>query len=135
MSLHCIAQNYPLEPTAAQRRQYMSFFRGLGHVLPCKFCRNSYKKFISRYGKAPLNMRAMRNRETFSRWLYDVHNCVNDRLKVRRRPSFEAVRKKYERYRAHTCSDSTKEKGSIAHRCIGKKGFRKRARIIVEACK
>ena len=135
MSLHCIAQNFPVNPTRYQKRQYLSFFRGLGHVLPCKFCRSSYKTFISRNGKAPLNMRVMRNRDTFGRWLYDVHNCVNDRLMVKRRPSFESVRRKYERFRAHTCSDSTKERGGSAHRCIGKKGFRKRARVIVESCK
>ena len=138
VGLHSIAANYPVRPTAAQKRQYMTFFRALQHVLPCMYCRDSYAKFIAKGGKAPLSQRAMKDRESFSRWLYNLHNAVNDRLRVTKRPSFETVRRRYERFRAQTCSDSDKVKSapskSAAHRCLGKKGLRRRVKILVTKC-
>lgn len=75
----------------------------------------------------------MRNRDSLGRWLYELHNLVNKRLGKTRVPSFERVRSRYETFRAHTCSASSKDKRS--HTCDGKAGFRKRARVTILAYK
>ncbi|GAQ90399.1 hypothetical protein KFL_006340175 [Klebsormidium nitens] len=129
VALHSITFGYPTEPTSLQRLHYLQFFRALGHVLPCKYCRASYNKFVSQKGRAPLRLATMRNRDSLSRWLYALHNLVNERLGKTRVPSFERVRSRYETYRAHTCSDSAKEKGH--HTCDGRTGFRKRAKKLI----
>ena len=130
-SLHILGRGFPVKPSNFQRKQYLAFFRSLGHVLPCVYCRDSYAKFTAARGKTPLTMRVMKDRRSLSLWLYKLHNAVNDRLGVHKRPTFEAVCRKYERFRAHTCSDSSKIKASSnrSHRCTGKKGFRRRVKL------
>ena len=49
--LHCIAQNYPEEPTIEQKEHYRSFFRLVGTVLPCAYCRDSYNEYINLLNK------------------------------------------------------------------------------------
>lgn len=43
----------------------------MGEVLPCKFCRKSTSYFVRKH---PLRGNA-------ARWLYDIHNMVNDKLR------------------------------------------------------
>ena len=45
--LHSIAQNYPWKPTKEQQDSYLSFFKLVGNVLPCRYCRESYQKYIT----------------------------------------------------------------------------------------
>jgi hypothetical protein len=78
---------------------YLNFFKNTGNVLPCKYCRESYKEYINE-PSTRLNMNTMKSRETLTQWLYDIHNKVNDKLSVKERPSFEQVWKKYESFRS-----------------------------------
>jgi hypothetical protein len=134
VALHAITFGYPAEnPTKEQQQAYLQFFRSLEHVLPCKYCRLSYRRFIAARGRAPLSQATMKNRDSLARWLYCLHNLVNERLGKSRCPSYERVRSRYETFRAHTCSDSNKEHKH--HTCEGKQGFRKRARVLILACK
>jgi len=77
---------------------YYRFFYYLGRVLPCKYCRNSYEEFFAK--NSP--MRHLGSREELSKWLYDVHNLVNDKLGVPacERPTFDEVKAQYETFRA-----------------------------------
>jgi len=72
------------------------FLKGIGEILPCKFCRESTKQFISE----------MPMREP-GKWLYDLHNKVNHKLRTQCAddpnvvnpgpdPSFEEVKAKYD---------------------------------------
>lgn len=102
--LHCITFGYPykIDPTnqehLAKQDDYYRFFYYLGKVLPCKYCRNSYDEFFAT--NSPI--RHMGSREELSKWLYDVHNLVNDKLGVPacERPSFEEIKERYESFRA-----------------------------------
>ena len=49
----------------------------------------------------------MRTRESFSRWMYNVHNIVNLRTNKPIYKTYEEVRNIYEQYRAK-CTDKTK---------------------------
>ena len=102
--LHCIAQNYPQEPTNEQKENYKSFFRLVGQVLPCRYCRESYQDFINQSG-TQLNDSVMKNRHTFSKWLYDIHNKINKKLGFKDCVSFKQVTDKYESFRSK-CSKS-----------------------------
>lgn len=75
------------------------FLAVLPYILPCKFCRYSLTEYYEKY---PYEA-ALRSRDTFARWLYTIHNCVNDKLRGQglnpsRDPSFEAVEKFYSRW-------------------------------------
>ena len=97
--LHCIAQNYPQEPTEEQKRNYLSFFKSVGDVLPCRYCRESYQQYIKE-PSTRLSHNVMKSRQTLSRWLYDIHNKVNKKLSVTNAPSFDEVTRKYESFRS-----------------------------------
>ena len=99
-SLHCIAFGYPTEPTDEQKKNYKEFFSNLMHVLPCKFCRDSYKDFITKEEPTILKDCDMDNRESLTRWLYKIHNRVNLKLGINYNVSYDDIVKKYESYRA-----------------------------------
>lgn len=102
--LHCVSFGYPykIDPTnpehLAKQDDYYRFFYYLGKVLPCKYCRNSYDEFFA--SNSPI--RHLGSREELAKWLYDVHNMVNDKLGVPacERPSFEEIKQRYESFRA-----------------------------------
>jgi len=98
-SLHCISFGYPLEPTDEQKNEYKTFFQLIGAVMPCKYCRESYQKFISE-GETRLTDEVMKNRKSLTYWLYLVHQVVNNKLGVDYGVSYDDVVKRYEAYRA-----------------------------------
>ena len=65
----------------------------------CKYCRESYKKYI-REPPTKLNWAVLKNRETVNRWLYGLHNKVNKKLGDCSKPTFPQVWNKYESFRA-----------------------------------
>jgi hypothetical protein len=124
--LHCIAQNYPEEPTLAQKEHYRSFFRLVGTVLPCRYCRDSYNMYINEKDTL-LDDSVMKNRKTFSKWLYDIHNKINKKLGIKECITFEQVTEKYESFRSkctksvpteivNGCTNPPKE-GSMRKKC------------------
>jgi hypothetical protein len=126
--LHCIAQNYPQEPTRQQRDDYREFFRLAGMVLPCRYCRESYQLFISQPGTV-LDDKVMRNRTTFTKWLYDIHNKINKKLGIKSCISFRQVTEKYESFRSK-CTKSKPIKP--VHGCTnpsGNNSLRKKCEI------
>ena len=121
--LHSIAQNYPWHPTNEQKRNYLIFFKQIGNVLPCRYCRESFQEFI-KHTDTLLNIDTMDNRKSLAKWLYLIHNKINKKLDIKDNiPSFEQVWNKYESYRSK-CSKTPKvlKKGCIDPQT----GFRKK---------
>jgi len=106
--LHCITYGYPTEPTDERREKFKQFFTLVGEVLPCKYCRDSYKEFINDK-MTELNDDVLTNRRTLTEWLYNIHNAVNYKLGMDYGDTLEDIDKRYESYRAqclpekHTC--------------------------------
>lgn len=102
--LHCVSFGYPfkIDPNNPEhlekQNDYYRFFYYLGKVLPCKYCRNSYMEFFA--NNSPMNH--LGSRKELTKWLYDVHNLVNDKLGVPQceRPSFEEIEERYQSFRA-----------------------------------
>lgn len=98
IGLHCITFGYPINPTFEQKENYKIFFEKVGDVLPCKHCRDSYKNFINEQDTILDN--ALENRDSLTKWLYNIHNKVNEKLGMDYGISYNMVQKKYESYRA-----------------------------------
>jgi hypothetical protein len=100
--LHCVSFGYPFAINSdnpehlTKKEDYFKFFYYLGKVFPCKYCRESYQDFIK---EIPLHDK-LNTRKDLCKWLYDIHNKVNDKLGVIERPTFAEVEKKYEALRA-----------------------------------
>ena len=94
--------NYPVSPTQQQQHQYRAFIIGLQHILPCKYCRinlrNNFKTF-------PLQMCHMKNRDTFSRYVYRLHEIVNKMLGKHSGLTYCDVRERYEHFRSRCTAD------------------------------
>lgn len=130
--LHSITFGYPIKPTPEEKEYYKNFFILVGYVLPCKYCRESYQKFISS-GCSKLNDQALENRESLTRWLYYLHEEVNKKLCIDYGVTFEDIRNRYESYRAK-CSHNTGATGCIIPMDLKaesyKKSFMKDAPVI-----
>ena len=110
--LHMISLNYPVKPTKKQQEEYYMFITSLQHVLPCGACRKNMSENIKTIGF--VKRRDLKNRENFSRWVYDLHCEVNKMLHKPTEQSFEEVRDMFEMFRAK-CGKPTKgiEKGCV----------------------
>jgi hypothetical protein len=96
-SLHTMSFNYPVNPSQEDKEHYRDFVLSLQYVLPCKYCRENLK---TNFKSLPLTMAEMKNRETFSRYMYELHELVNRMLKKKSNLTYCDVRERYEHFRA-----------------------------------
>mgnify|MGYP000710247084 FL=1 len=99
--IHTISFNYPVEPTQENKKHYREFVLNLKNVLPCKYCRIN---LANNFKKKPLQMCHMKSRETFSRYIYELHETVNKMLNKKSNLTYCDVRERYEHFRSR-CSD------------------------------
>jgi len=97
-SMFCVAINYPNEPTEQNKKDYYKFYSSLKNILPCKICSTNMKKHEK---ILPLTRKVFENRETLSRWVYDMHCLVNKMLGKKYDKTYEETRDIYENFRAH----------------------------------
>jgi hypothetical protein len=97
--LHLITFHYNY--SRADAITYCQFFETLPYILPCKFCRASLTDY---YRKLPFKKdnRFDENLD-MRKWMYDIHNCVNDKLRKQGLnpspdPKFLDVREFYEKW-------------------------------------
>jgi len=95
--LHTMSFNYPVKPTKKDKKYYRDFVLSLQNVLPCGKCRTNFKKNLK---TLPLYMKVMKNRETFSKYIFDLHELINKMLEKTSGLSYEVVRERYEHFRA-----------------------------------
>lgn len=96
-SLHSITFNYPYNPTSEDKEKYYNYFISLGNVLPCCTCRKHYN-FQIRNGETKLTYDNLTSRDTLTRWLYNFHMSVNERLGFKYDITYEMMCKKYNSY-------------------------------------
>ena len=103
--LHTMSFNYPTHPTEMQKKAYRNYMLNLKNVLPCGKCRNNLRE---NYKKLPLRISHMKNRETFSKYVYDLHELINDMLGKTSGLSYDQVRERYEHFRSR-CTKTKRE--------------------------
>lgn len=131
--LHSCAAGYPatIKSSDDRRRKKKTklFFETIGHIFPCKYCRDSYIKFIK---ELPID-KFLGSRKSLTRWLYRIHNKVNKKLGVPPCdiPSYNDVSDQYESYRAK-CKPTTNKARleRIEKGCVVPKDGRKKRCVI-----
>lgn len=99
--LHSIPLKYDSK-NEANKKIYFSFFKLLGEMLPCKYCRQSYKKYFKE-----LDIRKyLSSKERLFRWTYELHNKVNDKLRFQgfltdENPELNEVRERFDYISEH----------------------------------
>jgi len=100
--LHTMSFNYPVNPSLSQQKYYRNFILSLQNILPCGKCRKNLKK---NFRKHPLLWKHMKSRESFSRYMFDLHEVINKMLNKTSGLSYEEVRDRYENFRARCLTD------------------------------
>jgi len=100
--LHSMSFNYPVNPTNKEKKDYKNFVLSLQNVLPCKYCRINLKNNFRQY---PLQSCHMKNRESFSKYIYNLHEIVNKMLDKQSNLTYSDVRERYEHFRSRCTKD------------------------------
>jgi hypothetical protein len=109
--LHTLSFNYPVRPTLQQKVNYRNFILNLKNVLPCGKCREN---LVKNFQKLPLTMSHMKNRDSFSRYIYELHEVINKMLCKKSGLTYEQVRERYEHFRAR-CKSVKKKTSKKKH--------------------
>jgi hypothetical protein len=123
--LHTVSFNYPTCPSESDKIHYKEFILNLKNVLPCGKCRKNLKK---NFKKHPLEMKDMESRETFSRYVYELHETINKMLGKKSNLSYEDIKERYEHFR----SRCVKPLRSLKKRTVKKVHFAKKVTIMSE---
>ena len=132
--LHSVAAGYPVDPDEYDdirgntrghtKRSYAAFFKNTGHVLPCRFCRESYLAFVD---EIPIHQ-YIGSRHRLIEWLFIIHNKVNEKIGDKQETSLSSVVSKYERFRA-SCDPNQNAKGCTEP---AKKNVKLKCRLVIE---
>jgi len=103
--LHTMSFNYPVNPTNEDKKNYRDFIINLKNVLPCKYCRINLS---NNFKKKPIQMCHMKSRDTFSRYIYELHETVNKMLNKKSNLTYCEVRERYEHFRSRCTNEKSK---------------------------
>lgn len=114
MFLGMIGRNFPVQPTNQDKINYHEYLTALGNVLPCRACRENFKKNLITSGYDPEVH--LQSRQAFSRFINHLHNTVNMML-GKPTVSYYEHRDFYEALRAK-CTPSKQDNG-YENGCLG----------------
>jgi hypothetical protein len=107
--LHLIATDLDSDPhhTSARRKKMEQWFSLLPFVLPCRYCRESLHEYYTKH-PVPSYKTSENNSVSYEKWMYVIHNCVNDKLRKQGflhsvNPKWEEIRDKYRRCYTSLC--------------------------------
>jgi hypothetical protein len=111
--LHIMSFNYPINPSIQDKQHYKNFILNLRYTLPCKYCRINLTANLK---QLPMTAKVLKDRASFSKYVYDLHELINKMLKKKKGPPYEEVRDIYEHFRSRCTLDKPivlpkKEKG------------------------
>jgi len=104
--LHTVSFNYPVNPTQYHKKHYKELIINLQYTLPCNHCRTN---IVNNLKKNPLTDSALKDRGSFSRWMFDLHEVINKMLCKKSNLTYELVRDRYENFRSR-CTKNKKTK-------------------------
>jgi hypothetical protein len=95
--LHTMSFNYPITPSIKDKKHYRDFILQLRYVLPCGKCREN---LVKNFKRLPLRAADLESRDSFSKYVYELHEVVNTMLHKNSGLTYEQVRERYEHFRA-----------------------------------
>lgn len=93
--LHTSAMNYPIYPNAVTKKKYYDFFQNLYLFIPVESMGSHFSKLMNEYPITPY----LDNRESLTRWVWFIHNKINEKLEKPMIPLKIFYEKYYEAYK------------------------------------
>jgi hypothetical protein len=76
--MHYLTLAYPDNPTEDDKNNLYNFFDSIKEVLPCEKCRYNFKSHLD---ATPLSEEILEDNVEVIKWLFNLHNKVNESLK------------------------------------------------------
>ena len=124
--LHFWSKSFPLKPTHANRLAMSTTLLAILSTLPCNLCVDNASQNLDKVGFAKphtphrlAKSKFMKNRQTFTRFVFDLHNQVSQMLgKDTSTIDFDQVMEDLEIGRAKACSKKRKPQDNLESGCI-----------------
>ena len=129
--LHTMSFNYPTKPTRDDKKHYRAFVLSLKNVLPCKYCRMNLRKNLK---DLPLRNKDMKNRRSFSLWMFKLHEHINKMLGKKSGLTYSQVRERYEHFRARCTIDIDEKTKLVKIKPIKNKTRKKKKKAKEKGC-
>ena len=129
--LHTMSFNYPTKPTREEKKNYRDFVLSLQNVLPCKYCRMNLRKNLK---DLPLKNKDMKNRRSFSLWMFKLHEHINKMLGKKSGLTYSKVRERYEHFRARCTIDIDEKTKLVKIKPIKNKTRKKKKKVKEKGC-
>jgi hypothetical protein len=94
--LHTIAMSYPARPNSVTKKKYYEFIQNLPMFIPVERMSSEFTKLLNDYPVQPY----LDKRETFIRWVWFIHNKINQKLEKPTITLTEFYAKYYEEYKS-----------------------------------
>jgi hypothetical protein len=93
--LHTIAMCYPNHPNAVTKKKYYEFIQNIPMFIPVENMANDFSKLLDEYPITPY----LDDRESFIRWVWFIHNKINEKLEKPKITLNDFYVKYYEEYK------------------------------------
>jgi FAD-linked sulfhydryl oxidase len=93
--LHTIAMCYPNHPNAVTKKKYYEFIQNIPMFIPVENMANDFSKLLDEYPVTPY----LDDRESFIRWVWFIHNKINEKLEKPKITLNDFYVKYYEEYK------------------------------------
>jgi hypothetical protein len=74
--LHTSAMCYPIRPSEVTKKKFYDFFQNLHLFIPVESMGSYFSKLLDEYPISPY----LDNRESLIRWVWFIHNKINEKL-------------------------------------------------------
>lgn len=74
--LHTISMSYPLRPNSVTKKKYYEFIQNLPLFIPVESIAGEFSKLLDQYPITPY----LDSRDAFIRWVWFIHNKINEKL-------------------------------------------------------
>lgn len=93
--LHTLAMCYPNYPNEVTKKKYYDFIQNLPMFIPIEKIATYFAKLLDEYPVQPY----LDNRESFVRWIWFIHNKINQKLEKPQMSLNDFYVKYYEEYK------------------------------------
>ena len=94
--LHTVSFSYPVTPSAEIKKRHYELIRNLPTFIPIETMASSFEKLLDQYPVTSY----LDNRESFIRWVWFIHNKINQKLEKPTITLSEFHVKYYDAYKA-----------------------------------
>jgi hypothetical protein len=104
--LHSMSFNYPVNPSKDDKTHYKELILNLRWTLPCGKCRAN---LLCNLKKLPIKSSHMKSRDSFSKYVYNLHELINKMLGKTNELTYNDIRERYEHFRSR-CTETEEER-------------------------